>query len=319
MTTKNVREHVFHDWQTDTYQYDYEQGEETIRLITRIGCRQTLATQWHPKWDETQKRDRLLGVSMTGVCDAFDLLGWNNDEIATFFKWVKAVAIDEANKYHDAMGINRSTRVTLMKPEGTISQLPTVSSGIHRAYAPFFYRRVRFSKTDPLATVLLESGMTPVPENGQGDDLFAETCSTWVFTFAVKSNAKIRAIDEAALDQLERYRIAQVNYADRGHNVSATITLAPDEYDIAAKWINDNWNDIIGVSFLPRFDPVEGGSAAYPNMPYEPCTKEEYYKLKSNIPLLNEEELINILTKYESKYEDELLEDSCSTGACPLR
>ena len=32
-----------------------------------------------PKWDKVQKRDRLLGVSMTGIMDAFDALGWEHD------------------------------------------------------------------------------------------------------------------------------------------------------------------------------------------------------------------------------------------------
>jgi hypothetical protein len=320
LTTKNVLAHVYYDEELDTYYYDWKKGEETIKLITRIGCRQTLANQWHPDWDYIQKRDRLLGVSMTGLVDALDLLKWGKTELSRFFAWCKRISVKEADRYHDSLGINHSARVTLMKPEGTISKLPGVSSGIHRSYAPYFYQRIRFSKTDPLATVLINLGINPVPENGQGDDLYAEKCNTWVFTFGIKSNTPIRAIDESALDQLERYRLAQVNYADRGHNTSATITLAPDEYDIAANWINDNWDDIIGVSFLPRFDPSEGGQAAYPNMPWEPCTKEQYEKVKDTLPLLTEEQLITLLSSIEKGYEEEeILEDKCGVGSCPLR
>ena len=317
LTTKNVKAHVYFNEKTKKWEYDWELGKKTIELITRIGSRQTTATQWHPKWDELQKRDRLLGVSMTGLMDAFDLLKWDTEQQEYYFKWVKEIAINAANEYHDYLGINRSTRVTLMKPEGTISQLPTVSSGIHRAYSPYYLRRVRFSKTDPLAKVLLNLGLSPVPENNQGDSLFASECTTWVFTFPIKTNTTIRAIDEPAIDQLERYKLAQVNYADRGHNISATITLAPDEYDVAANWINDNWNDIIGVSFLPRFDPISDGKAAYPLMPYEPITEYEYHNL-FNVKL-TETELIEILAKIENNYEEQSLDSSCSTGACPIR
>lgn len=319
LTTQNVLAHVYLDNTDGTYYYDWFNAEDTIRLITRIGCRQTLATQWHPEWDTVQKRDRLLGVSMTGLCDALDLLQWNEEELKYFFNWCKSIALDEANKYHDHLGINHSTRITLMKPEGTISKIPGVSSGIHRSYAPYFFQRIRFSKTDPLATVLLNLGLQPVPENGQGDDLFGEQCNTWVFTFGIKTNTPIRAIDESAVSQLERYKLAQVNYADRGHNISATITLAPHEYDIAANWINNNWNDIIGVSFLPRFDPSEGGEAAYPLMPWEACTEKQYQKVKSNIPILTEEQLITLLSEIEKGYEEDIIEDSCGTGSCPLR
>ena len=255
---------------------------------------------------------------MTGIQDAFDLLNWTTEQKQYLYQWTKAVSIAEANFYHDLMKVNRSTRVTLMKPEGTISQLPTVSSGIHRAYSPYYYRRIRFSKTDPLAKALLEAGLQAVPENNQGNDLFADKCTTWVFTFPVKTNTTIKAIDEDAISQLESYKLAQVNYADRGHNISATITLNYDEYDKAANWINDNWDDIIGVSFLPRFDPVEGGSAAYPLMPYEPTDKEGYEKLKASIPYFKEDELLSLLTKYESSYEEKELNGECTTG-CPIR
>ena len=318
LTTINQVSYVYWNEATQQYEYDWELAKQDIELITRIGSRQTCATQWHPIWHSTQKRDRLLGVSMTGVQDAFDLLNWTTEQKQYLYQWTKAVSIAEANSYHDFMKVNRSTRVTLMKPEGTISQLPTVSSGIHRAYSPYYYRRIRFSKTDPLAKALLEAGLQAVPENNQGNDLFADKCTTWVFTFPVKTNTTIKAIDEDAISQLESYKLAQVNYADRGHNISATITLNYDEYDKAANWINDNWDDIIGVSFLPRFDPVEGGSAAYPLMPYEPTDKEGYKKLKASIPYFKEDELLSLLTKYESSYEEKELNGECTTG-CPIR
>ena len=318
LTTVNQTSYVYWNEKTNRYEYNWKLAKQDIKLITRIGSRQTCASQWHPNWDSTQKRDRLLGVSMTGVQDAFDLLNWDNQEKAYFYKWTKEVAINEANSYHDFMGINRSTRVTLMKPEGTISQLPTVSSGIHKAYSPYYYRRIRFSKTDPLAQALLDAGLKAVPENNQGTDLYDSQCTTWVFTFPVKTNTKIRAIDEDCIIQLESYKLAQVNYADRGHNISATITLNTEEYDVAAEWINNNWDDIIGVSFLPRFDPVEGGVAAYPLMPYEPIDEKQYNELKKSTPTFTEKELLNILTKYESSYEEKELEEGCS-GSCPVR
>jgi ribonucleoside-diphosphate reductase alpha chain/ribonucleoside-triphosphate reductase len=309
--------------------------ERVIQLVTRVGSRQTLAKQWHPKWDETQKRDRLLGVSMTGIQDAFDLLKWDKAQKQSFYSKVKSISINAANLYHDKLGINRSTRITLLKPEGTISQLPTVSSGIHSAYAPYYYRRVRFSKSDPLSKVLLEAGLKPTPENSQGDDLFAEQCNTWVFTFPIKTKTKVRAIDIPAIKQLKEYLNAQTYYADRGHNVSFTCTLAPNEYKKAAKWTYDNWDSIIGISFLPRYDP-QGSSnifvklfnkltgkvskPAYPQLPYETCTETEYHELKSTIPNLTEHELIELLKVHEREYEEMELDSDCnSKGFCPVR
>lgn len=393
LTTGNVKPCVYWDEETKTYMFDWEKWYKTIVLVTRLGCRITLANQWHPEWNRIQKRDRLLGVSMTGVMDAFDLLRWDDQQQKCFFDATKHMAINTANEYHDFLGINRSARVCLMKPEGTISLLPTVSSGIHRAYAPYYLRRVRFSKSDPLAKVLLDLGLKPVPENGQGLTKFIELikscadlenkisrlsktikilekvnsffwvftgkllaakrlelvsltgelrskqeilseidandvtksllnwsqCNTWVFTFPIKTNAKIRAIDESVVDQLERYKLAQTYYADRGHNISCTITVARDEYDTAAKWVNDNWDSIIGVAFLPRFDPVEGGKASYPLMPLEPCDQATYEKLKATLPTFSQFEIIQKLSEIEKGFEEQELEKGCSTGACPVR
>jgi adenosylcobalamin-dependent ribonucleoside-triphosphate reductase len=319
LTTTNVFAHITKCEKTGAYILDWDRLKQSIELVARLGSRITLADQWHPEWDGVQKRDRLLGVSMTGVVDAFDLLEWDYEQQKYFFRWCKEVAIKAADDYHDFLGINRSARICLMKPEGTISQLPTVSSGIHRAYAPYYLRRVRFSKTDPLAKVLLNLGLQPIPENGQGADLFGDICNTWVFTFPIKTNAKIRAIDESAIAQLERYRLAQSNYADRGHNISVTVTLAPQEYEKAAQWVHDNWDDIIGIAFLPRFDPVEGGKASYPLMPYEPCDRETYETLKAQLPILSQSDIIDKLSEIEKGFEEQELEKGCSTGACPIR
>ena len=313
LTTQNLLAHVVDG------KLNSDLLEQTLRLITRIGCRQTTATQWHPEWDKVQKRDRLLGVSMTGVEDAFDVLNWTEQQQIDFYNWAADIVRDEADKYNEHLGIERSTRVTLVKPEGTLSQLPTVSSGIGKAYAPYYLRRVRFSRLDPLAIALHESGFLVVPENGQGDDLFSEQCNTWVFTFPIKTNATMRAIDEPIDSQFQRYLNVQTSYVREGYNASNTMTVSHDEWDEAAELVYKHWDDIIGITFLPRFDPREGGNAAYPNMPYEPCEAEEYQQLSSALPKLSESQIIELIARYEQSDEEQLIEDDCATGACPIR
>lgn len=360
LTTNNVSAHILRNKSLYySSKLDYLLMERTIRLTTRMGSRITTVSQWHPDWDRVQKEDRLLGVSLTGIQDAFDELGWNAEHQKDFYQWAATIIRDEADRYHIHLGIPRSTRVSLIKPEGTLSQLPTVSSGVHKGYAPYYKRRIRFSKTDPLAQALKDVGIPVVPENKQGYDYYPELsieefyesrwmssfvdwqeyvnvrnkrlrmsldeilhspeCSTWVFTFPVQSPTPVRAIDEDVVTQLERYKLAQNNYVRDGHNCSFTATLNHDEYDTAAKWLNDNWDSVIGVTFLPRFDPVEGGKALYPNMPYEPCTKEQYLELKALVPDLKEEQLLSLLQRYEKSYEEQELDTECSTGACPIR
>ena len=146
----------------------------SMRLITRMGSRITLVDMWDSEWDYVQKRDRLLGVSLTGIVEAYNSLSvQNQNNFAMFLDRLRYEARLEANCYHEQLGIQRSLLVTTVKPEGTISQLPTVSSGVHAPYAPYYKRRIRVSSTDPIAKALRDLDLIPVPENGQGSDLYA--------------------------------------------------------------------------------------------------------------------------------------------------
>ena len=291
----------------------FEEAKKSIKLLTRVGSRITLVDMWDKDWDYTQKRDRLLGVSLTGIVEAYNAL--NDSEK---LKWeyyiseLKRASREEADEYHDALGIPRSYLVTCCKPEGTLSQLPTVSSGIHAPYAPYYIRRVRVSKNDPIAKALVDLGLVPVPENGQGNDINSDNCNTWVFSFYVKTKATKRAIDESAIEQLERYKFFMKNWAE--HTVSVTITVAENEWDDVVDWVWKNWDYCIGIAFLPRFDPSDLESP-YPNMPYESSSQAEYKEIN-----ISENELVELISKYEVEYEEYELDASCgSVGSCPVR
>jgi ribonucleotide reductase alpha subunit len=379
LTTNNVVAFVKNNENNEPYLDEYE-WRKSLYLSTRIGSRVTTLSQWHPEWDKVQKSQRLLGVSMTGLMDAADKLNWSEEEMEDFFTRSRLYVREVADQYHEQLGIERSARISLLKPEGSISQLPTVSSGVHRGYAPHYIRRVRFSSVDPLAKALLDVfGEDKVfPENGQGDcistivektntktvvkdwywnfplkslipnyiyqkfalkkieetvletqyvkqdkpnlygvDQNGNSVDTWVFSFPIATAAKIRAIDESAISQLERYRLAQTSYTADGHNTSITVTVAPDEWDDVVEWVYENWDCVIGVSFLPKYDPeVE----TYPQMPYEPCSEEVCNELKEITPTFTENELIALISKYEDSYDSyEILDDACALGSCPLR
>jgi hypothetical protein len=252
---------------------------------------------------------------MTGIMDAFCALGKDNDLSwqANFWKKCRTIARKAADQYHDHLGIERSKSVTTIKPEGTISQLPTVSSGIHRNYSPYYFRRIRFSKTDPLSHSLRAMGVEPEPEHGEGS---LENSHTWVFAFPIKTNAEIRQIDEPSLVQLERYKVAQQEWIE-SHNVSITVNVDKNEWDKVVDWTYDNFDIIGGVSFLPKFDP---NYTSHPLLPYQPADKEMVSRLENQMPRLNEEELILEIAKLENEQEEyKILEENCSSGGCPIR
>jgi adenosylcobalamin-dependent ribonucleoside-triphosphate reductase len=318
-------------------EFDYIGFQKAARLAVRMCSRITNLDMFKKSWDKTQKKDRLLGVSITGIVDAINLLGWdkirvdtsisekepqfivdyNTTPITTTLSTTRKLMREEADKYHEEMGINKALLITTIKPEGTISNLPSVSSGIHAPYAPFYKRRIRINKYDPIAKALLEMGYTPVPENNQGDNLHAPECDTWVFTFPVKTTAAFKSIDESAISQLERYKIMMENYVD--HNCSITVSVSPNEWEKVTEWVYKNWDYVVGISFLPRFDSSD---SPYPNMPFETCSEEDYQELVKKNPRLNKEALLQLIAKFETETEYEQYEPtdpSCSTGACPIR
>lgn len=292
---------------------DFEKLEASIRLATRIGLRQTNVTLTLPEWDKVQKRDRLTGVSYTGMEDMLDRLpDWfRKDRYPLMLQMMNKWANDEADKYAYEMRIPRPLLVTAVKPEGTISQLSTVSSGLHRAFAPYYIRRMSVTKNDPLNQALKELGVAWEKDNRE------EESTREIFLFPVETGASIAAYDEPAIDQLKRYFLNQALYTD--HNSSCTIYVGSgydgydDEWDEIINYVWENWDDMIAVSFLPKHSL---DNPPFPQMPYEWTSKENYDKMMETFPDLSK--LGEVVTKYE-KERTEFYEyaDGCAGGVCP--
>lgn len=282
---------------------DFIRLYESVSLATRIGLRQTNVSISLPHWDATQKRDRLTGVSMTGLMDVVDQ-GINNQDLKNLLIIMREYANITADRYSFEMRIPRPLLVTCLKPEGSLSLLPTVSPGMHRSYAPYYIRRIRVSELDPVCKALQHLG---VPNER---DITKKNSSRIVFSFPIKSNAKIKANDEPTASQFERYLILQKNYTD--HNTSCTITVGDDEWEEISEKVHENWDDVVACAFLPK----EEGT--YPQMPLESITEEQYNELMINFPDLSQ--LSSIVNKFENNEPlDDLELVDCTTGSCPIR
>lgn len=279
---------------------------EAIRQAARMGLRITNVTMSLPKWDVVQKRDRLLGVSMTGVVDAFDAIGVDSTspEALHILKLLREEANREANEYAFEMRVPAPLLVTTIKPEGTISQLPTVSSGLHRSYAPYFIRRVRYSAIDPACRALQKLGVPNEADQGKAERI--------VFSFPISTATKISANEEAASEQFKRYLTYMENYVD--HNASCTLTIGDGEWEEMEKLVFDNFDRVVACAFLPKY------TDAFPQMPYEEITKEQYDRLAAEFP--NLDSLPDLVNQIETgEFESELEEDPmcAANGSCPIR
>jgi ribonucleoside-diphosphate reductase alpha chain/ribonucleoside-triphosphate reductase len=285
-------------------EFNLQAAEKAIRLVTRLGLRQTNITWSLPDWDTVHKRDRLLGVSLTGVMDAFDSLGieFDSNKAITILQHLNNSANDEAELYAFEMRVPKPLLVCLCKPEGTISKLMTVSPGMARDRAPFYIRRIRVSELDPVCKALQEIGVPNEPDVSKPDRV--------VFSFPIKTKAKISANYESALRQYERYLILQKYYSD--HNTSCTINVGEDEWEGLVDKIYENWDDTIACAFAAK------DYSQYPQLPEEEITEAEYQKLMINFPDLSC--LYDIINKYEMEYEEEFeLDNECKSGHCPIR
>lgn len=277
---------------------------EAQRLSARAGYRMTCQELEIHRWNKVQQRDRLLGCSLTGWQDMVNATGMSEDEQKPLLEKLRAAAHEAADRLADRLGGVRPLLVTTVKPEGTLSLLPTVSSGVHYSHAPYYIRRVRISAADPLCRVCEELGYPVLPEVGQDP----ENPKTKVVEFPVRAPAgKVKA-DVSAIRQLENYRMFMKHYVD--HNCSITVHVRDEEWDEVEQWVWDNWDDIVALSFLSYDDNF------YELLPYEEITEEEYESRRENMRPFNP----SLLSKYEHGEADLDIGDSeCVNGVCPVR
>lgn len=138
-------------------------------------------------------------------------------------------------------------------------------------------------------------------------DLIFGHSSKIVIDFPQSSPAVRTKANFGAIEQLETYRMFLHHYAE--HNPSNTISVRPEEWDDVKKWIKDNWDDMLAVSFLTLYD------APYPLLPYEEVSKEEVEELRASMKDFDSE----ILMKYDVGEDTELVDAGCDFGACPVR
>ena len=286
----------------ENYEINYETLEKAIRLATRIGLRQTCVEMPSPHLSETQKEERLLGVSFTGLRDLMDAVNWKTTgkEIKEFLLTLKSWANDEADKYAEKLGVPRPLLVTTVKPEGSFSKVVGASNGLHFDWAPYYIQRVRMSGADALAKTLVEQGFPAIPETYDLERFFLDgsiwdkidafyrlpgseklnllrKSNTIVFEFPIKSVSKTSQGEASVLEQLQNIDNVTRYYVD--HMGSNTITVTNNDWDICPEWIVDNWAYYTTASFLAYY---AGGD--YPLLPFEAISKEEYEEKVSVIP-----------------------------------
>ena len=249
-------------------------------------------------WKDTCNEERLLGVSLTGICDNLGLLG--ESEVLHI---LRQTVIDTNVEWSARLGIAPSTATTCVKPSGTVSQLVNSSSGLHTRHSSYYLRTVRADNKDPLTQFLKDSGVY------WEEDVMAKD-STSVFYFPISApEGSVTRNDQTAVEALELWKHLQDNWCE--HKPSATINVKEDEWLKVGAWVYENFDVLSGVSFLP----YDGGS--YKQAPYQELTKEEFDKWVSEhpTPTINWDDLKHYEQEDHTTASQEL---SCVAGVCEV-
>ena len=298
LTTNNLLAFVKEDT------LDKESLIHVLKLSTRVAIRMTLVDVELLGWDKVMKEDRIIGVSLTGMMDMLNKTGMSYEELGELLSELRAAVHKEGRLYCKELGIEAPKLMTTIKPEGSLSTLPGVSSGIHYAHSNYYIRRIRIAATDPLYKMIEKQGSYPIHnENGQTDG----DCSIKVIEFPMKAPSGRTKYEVGAIEQLELYKLTMLHWSD--HNSSITVHVREEEWKAVASWVYENFDYIVGITFLPLMEET------YPLLPYECTTKEDYENRMKQVKPIDYE----LLAEMEDEEEREILDQECLTGACPIR
>jgi ribonucleoside-diphosphate reductase alpha chain len=247
-------------------------------------------------WKDNCDEERLLGVSLTGICDNRFLVG------AEALLAEVRDHVNEINRtWAERLGIAVSAATTCVKPSGTVSQLVNASSGMHTRFAPYYLRAVRADNKDPLTQFMIASG---VPYEA---DVMNK--SNTVFYFPIKSPfGSVTRNDLTAIDTLEMWKDLQEHWCE--HKPSVTINVKEEEWMEVGAWCYKNFDMISGVSFLP----FDGGS--YRQAPYQELTEEQYNEWVAKMPEEIDWKALQHFEKEDTTTGNQEL--ACSAGVCEV-
>jgi ribonucleoside-triphosphate reductase len=268
-----------------------------VEIATIIGTVQSMCTHFpylRKAWQRNCEEERLLGVSLTGIQD--------NRELC-FDEPTLVAARSEATRVNvywaDKLGIEESDAVTTVKPSGTVSCLVDSASGIHHRYSPYYIRRVRCDKKDPLFHLMVDAG---VP----GENCVNNPQNTYVFEFVIGYDGE--ETRGSAMDMLTDWAFIKKHWTD--HNPSVTIEYRPEEFmSLGASLYGSHWHIAQGLSFLPRSEHV------YKQAPYEAISQAEYDARRQMFPVIDWSRLSEYETEDNTKSSQTL---ACSGNSCEI-
>ena len=251
-------------------------------------------------WRKTTEEDALIGVGMTGIASG-KVLDLDLVEAADIVKKINKIISNRIK-------INSAARATTIKPSGTTSCVLGTSSGIHAWHNDYYFRRIRVTKNDPLY------GYMFMYHNEIVEDDQLKSHDTAIITIPQEAPTGSILRTESVLDLLNRISKFNLQWVKEGHakgdnanNVSATVSIKPEEWGLVGDWMYENRSTYNGISVLP----YDNGS--YIQAPFENCTKEQFDELSKS---LTDIDLTKIVENDDNTEHSQEL--ACAGGSCSI-
>lgn len=284
---------------------------DAMIAATFIGTLQASYTDFkvlQPKWKVNADNEALLGVSLTGQADNWDLL----QEVLRpkMDKFDIGDHVRTENAYTaKLLGINPAKRITTTKPSGSTSAWLGCSSGIHADHAPYYIRHIRMEANHKIVEAVAKSNYPFIERDLMDPDKM-------VIGFPVKAeDGAINKESETAIELMERAKFIYKNWVLAGHregnnthNVSLTVEFKEHEKEDIVQWMKDNKDSYAGISFFPRI------GSTYKQMPFETITKEKYDEMVSQIKTAIDYTSID----WSGTVDERMGEVACAGGACEI-
>lgn len=280
-----------------------EDFEKRVKGAAFIGTLQAGYTDFHylrDVWKRTTEKDALIGVGMTGIGSGV-VLGYDMEAAAQAVK-------DENERVAELIGINKAARTTTVKPSGTSSLVLGTSSGIHAWHNDYYLRRIRVGKNEAIYSYLAINHPELV------EDEYFRPHDTAVITIPQMAPEGSILRYESVFEMLERVKKVSKEWIKTGHrsgqnshNVSATVSIKEDEWELVGEWMWKNRKFYNGLSVLPY------SNHTYTQAPFEDCNKEDFERLLKSLTNVD-------LTKVIELQDNTNLsgEAACAGGACEI-
>jgi hypothetical protein len=280
-----------------------EDFETRAKAAAFIGTLQAGYTDFHylrDVWKRTTEKDALIGVGMTGIGSGV-VLGYDMKKAAEVVK-------NENERVANLIGINKAARTTTVKPSGTSSLVLGTSSGIHAWHNDYYLRRIRVGKNEAIYSYLNINHPELI------EDEYFRPHDTAVITIPQKAPEGSILRYESVFQMLDRVKRVSQEWVKSGHrtgqnthNVSATVSIKEDEWDLVGEWMWENRKFYNGLSVLP----YNGGT--YTQAPFSDCTKEEFERLSATLTNVDLTKVIEL--QDNTDLSGEL---ACANGSCEI-